>query len=50
MAAVHYTNVGSAATDQLCRLHDFVTAASTTNGTFTIVWHASGLWTLDYTP
>ena len=50
MAAVHYTNVGSAATDQLLSLHDFVTAASTTNGTFSIVWHASGLWTLDYTP
>jgi len=50
MAAVHYTNVGTSATDQLCSLHDFVTAASTTNGTFTIAWHASGLWTLDYTP
>ena len=50
MAAVHYTNVGSAATDQLISLHDFVTAASTTNGTFQVAWHASGLWTLDYTP
>jgi hypothetical protein len=50
MAGVFYTNVGSAATDQLVSLHDFVTAASTTNGTFEIAWHANGLFTLDYTP
>jgi hypothetical protein len=50
MAGVFYTNVGTAATDQLVSLHDFVTAASTTNGTFTIAWHANGLFTIDYTP
>lgn len=50
MAAVFYTNVGSAATDQLISLHDFVTAVSTSAGTFGIAWHSSGLWTLDYTP
>ena len=45
----HERSSGSA-TDQLLSLHDFVTAASTTAGTFTIAWHASGLWTLDFTP
>lgn len=50
MAAVYYTNVGSSATDQLISLHDFVTAASTTNGTFQIAWHANGLFTIDLTP
>ena len=50
MAAVLYTNVGTAATDQLILLSDFVTAASTTNGTFSVQWSASGLMSLDYTP
>ena len=50
MAAVFYTNVGASTTDQLISLHDFVTAASTSNGTFQIAWHASGLFTIDYTP
>lgn len=50
MAAVGYFNVGSAATDQLVYLSDFVTAASTSSGTFTIQWNASGIFTLDYTP
>jgi hypothetical protein len=50
MASVFYTNVGSAATDQLIMLHDFVTAVSTSNGTFGIQWHASGLLTCDLTP
>jgi hypothetical protein len=50
MAAVHYFNVGSAATDQLGFLSDFVTAVSTTNGTLTVQWNASGIFTLDYTP
>lgn len=50
MAAVHYFNVGSSATDQLVLLSDFVTAASTTNGTFSIQWHASGIATVDFTP
>lgn len=50
MAAVGYFNVGSAATDPVIWLSDFVTAASTTNGTFTIQWSASGIFTIDYTP
>jgi hypothetical protein len=50
MASIHYTNVGSAATDQLLELHDFVTAVSTSNGTFGIQWSASGLLTIDLTP
>ena len=50
MASIFYTNVGSAATDQLIMLHDFVTAVSTVNGTFGIQWNASGLLTLDLTP
>ena len=50
MASIFYTNVGSAATDQLIMLHDFVTAVTTSAGTFGIQWNASGLLTLDYTP
>lgn len=50
MASVLRFNVGSAATDQLVMLHDFVTAVSSSNGTFAINWSASGLATLDYTP
>ena len=50
MAAVGYFNVGTAATDMLIWLSDFVTSASTTNGTFTIQWHASGIFTVDFTP
>ena len=50
MCGIHHTAVSGSATDQLLSLHDFVTAASTTAGTFLISWHASGLWTLDFTP
>jgi hypothetical protein len=50
MAAVLYTNVGSSATDQLILLSDFVSAASSSSGTLTVQWSASGLFTLDYTP
>jgi hypothetical protein len=50
MAGVLYFNVGADTTDQLVLLSDFVTAASTTNGTFTIQWSASGIATVDYTP
>ena len=51
MAAVGYFKRGGAASaDELMFLSDFVTAASTTNGTFTIQWHASGIFTVDYTP
>ncbi len=50
MAAVHYYNVGTAATDPLSLLSDFVTGASTSSGTFTVQWSASGIATWDLTP
>ena len=50
MAGVGYYTTGSTATDQLLWLSDFVTAASTTNGTFTIQVHADGWWYIDFTP
>lgn len=51
MAAVGYfARGGASSADELVFLSDFVTAASTTNGTFTIQWHASGIFTVDYTP
>jgi hypothetical protein len=50
MAAINYFNVGSSATDQLILLMDFVTAASSSSGTFTIQVSATGAMTLDYTP
>jgi len=50
MAAVHYFTTGSTATAQLIFLSDFVTAATSSNGTFTITVHANGWWYLDYTP
>lgn len=51
MAAVIYFARGGAATaDELWLLSDFVTAASTTNGTFLVQVNASGWATIDYTP
>jgi hypothetical protein len=51
MAAVGYFARGGADTaDELMFLSDFVTAASTSNGTFTIQWNASGIFTVDFTP
>jgi hypothetical protein len=50
MAEIGYTNVGTAATDQLVFLSDFVNAASSSGGTFTIQRAASGIFTVDYTP
>lgn len=50
MALVGYFNVGSAATDQLIYLLDFVTAVSTTAGLLQVQINASGVFTLDYTP
>lgn len=51
MAAVGYVGRGGASSaDEVLWLSDFVTAASTTNGTFTIQWNASGIFTIDYTP
>jgi hypothetical protein len=50
MAAVGYADVGTAGTDQLFFLSDFVTAVSTSSGTLTVAWNASGIFTVDYTP
>lgn len=51
MAGVGYFARGGASTaDELVFLSDFVTAASSSSGTFTIQWNASGIFTVDYTP
>lgn len=48
MAAIHYFSTGTTTTDQLIYLADFVTAASSDNGTFTIQVHANGWLYIDY--
>lgn len=51
MAAVGYfARGGASSADELVFLSDFVTAASTTNGTFLVQWNASGIFTVDFTP
>lgn len=50
MGGVIYLTVGTAATDMLVLLQDFVTAASATAADFTIQHAAAGIFTLDYTP
>lgn len=50
MAGIFYFNVGTAATDQLVLLQDFVTAASATAANFTIQHNAAGVATIDFTP
>jgi hypothetical protein len=50
MAAVLYFTTGSTATDQLIYLADFVTAATSSNGTFTITVAGDGWFYIDYTP
>lgn len=51
MAGVGYFDRGGATTaDELLFLMDFVTAASSSGGTFTIELNASGIFTIDYTP
>lgn len=51
MGEVGYFARGGADTaDELMWLSDFVSAASSSSGTFTIQRSASGIWTLDYTP
>lgn len=51
MAAVgRFARGGASSADELVFLSDFITAASTTNGTFTVQWNASGIFTVDYTP
>jgi hypothetical protein len=51
MGEVGYFARGGADTaDELMWLSDFVSAASSSSGTFTIQRSASGIFTLDYTP
>lgn len=50
MASVFYFNVGTAATDQLILLQDFITAASATAANFTIQHSGTGILTIDFTP
>lgn len=51
MAGVGYFARGGADTaDELVFLSDFVTAASSSSGTFTIQWNAAGIFTVDFTP
>lgn len=51
MAGVGYfARGGASSADELVFLSDFVTAASSSSGTFTIQWNASGIFTVDYTP
>jgi hypothetical protein len=51
MAAVGYFARGGADTaDELVWLSDFVNAASSSNGTFTVQWSGSGILTVDFTP
>lgn len=49
-AAVGFFDTGDAATDMLIFLSNFGADASTVAGTFSVVWSASGIWTLDATP
>lgn len=51
MGAVIYVKRGGASSaDELLALSDFVTAASSSAGTFAIQWSASGIYTVDFTP
>ncbi len=51
MAGVFYFDRGGATSaDELIGLLDFVTAASSSGGTFTIQLNAAGIFTVDFTP
>ncbi len=51
MAAFGYFKLGGADTaDPLMWLSDFVTAASSSAGLFTVQWAAGGIFTIDFTP
>lgn len=47
--AVIYKSTGTASTSHLIGLVDFGADVSTTNGTFSIVWDAAGIVTIDVT-
>ena len=48
--AFYFDRGGATSADELVGLLDFVTAASSSGGTFTIQLNAAGIYTLDYTP
>ena len=50
MAGVIFFNVGTAATDNLVCLQDFVTDADATAADFTIQHHVNGIFTIDFSP
>lgn len=50
MAAVARYNVGASNANELLFLSDFVNAASSSGGTFTIQWSPSGVFVVDYVP
>lgn len=50
MAQVIATEVGLDSADELVVLQDFVTAASSSSGSFVVQHAASGIFTIDYTP
>ena len=51
MAGITFHSTGTDTTDELYTLHDFITAASTSNGLFTVTIHATdGALYFDYTP
>jgi hypothetical protein len=50
MAAVGYFTTGSSTTDELIWLSDFVTAASSSGGTFQVTWASTGILIWDFTP
>lgn len=47
---VYFDRGGATSADELVLLLDFVTAGSSSGGTFTVQINASGLATIDYTP
>lgn len=50
MAAVGYFTTGNSTTDEIIWLSDFVTAASSSGGTFQITWSTGGIIIYDFTP
>lgn len=49
-AVIYFARGGASGADELWLLSDFVTAASTTNGTFLVQVAAGGWATVDFTP
>jgi hypothetical protein len=46
--AITYHTTGNAATDELLVANAFAGDVSTSGGTFTLTWHANGLFYIDY--